>query len=228
MSSVKDLHTHILFGVDDGAKTLQESLAMLSDSFDQGIRFCALTPHCVIHKPGDITNFLEKRQQSFEKLEQAVNRNVTPQMALGAEVYADHDISQHDDISKLCIGDTNYILVELPFLNKYEWFADCVYSLNLKGFTVIVAHIDRYPLWEKILNELRGLKVVYQINASRLLSFSGRRLIKKLLRSEERFVVASDMHNMTFRKCDMAAALKKANKMDPVIAKKLFWSTDAE
>ena len=223
--SLKDLHTHILHGVDDGAKNEKECFDMLFDSFNQGVDCCALTPHCIIHSETAIEDFLQKRNFIFDTLKNKLEGKDVPKIFLGAEVYTDHDISEHKDIEKLRIGSTPYILVEPSFKTKYEWLADTVYSLNLKGLIVIIAHIDRYPMWREIMRELEGLKVIYQINASRFLSFMGRRIIKKLLRYEEHFIVSTDMHNMTTRRCNIKEAFEKASKMDKTVAKNLFLDT---
>ncbi len=219
---MKDLHTHVLPGIDDGAATPKESIEMLVDSFNQGVTFCALTPHCVIHNPDDIPNFLKLRQLAYEEIKDEIVENKIPEIALGAEVYADHDVSEHDDIESLRIEGTNYILLELPFISKYDWLGECVYSLNLKGLTVILAHIDRYPFWHTIIRELAGLDVVYQINASRFLRFRERIFVKKLLKTKQRFVVSSDMHNMSGRRCNIEKAFSLAYKVSKD-AEKMFW-----
>ena len=217
-----DLHTHALPQIDDGAKTVQESIEMLSDSFLQGVRICALTPHCVVRANEDIDNFIEKRQNSYTQLKTALNSTEVPKLFLGAEVYVDHDISTYDDIEELCIGDSKKMLIELPIDKRYKWLADCIFSLNLKGITVVLAHIDRYMAREDIIRDLIGLDVIYQINATRFLSFSGRRIIKKLLLNDAKFIISSDMHNMAKRRCYMKAAYEKAMKMFPGQADLMF------
>lgn len=206
-----DLHTHALPELDDGAKSLAESVKMIRECIFQGVRICVLTPHCVIHYPGDIEKFIEKRQVSFEKINNEF-KSTDIDFVLGAEVCADHDVSRHEDIFKLCMGDTGCILLELVPAHKPSWLENCIYNLNMRGITVVFAHIDRYPYRESIIRELKGLDVIYQINASRFLSFSGRRIIKRLLSYREKFVVSSDMHNMTTRKCNMRKAKKISDK----------------
>lgn len=223
---MKDLHTHALPFIDDGANSFEMSIQMLEESFGQGVILCALTPHCVIHSEEDISKFLDKAQDCYEELKKHTEKKQIPKLVLGAEVYADHDISQHKDISGLCIGKSQYILLELPFMKKYGWFAECVYSLNLMGLKVIVAHIDRYPNWEEIVDDLRGLKVVYEISASAFLCFSGRRMVKKLIKKGGKFIISSDMHNITTRKCLIKKAFEKAKKLDADFAEDCLKSID--
>jgi len=220
-----DLHSHYLPGIDDGAKNVGESIKMLSDSFRQGVRLSVATPHCTIHRSEDIERFLKIREQSIEQLNfEKEKKNVRlPGQLYGAEIYLDNNINIYSDIEKLCIGETNLLLVEFP-LEKYNHAcADWLHSLNLMGIRPVVAHIDRYMFWQEMLNDFQGLDIVYQINAARFLSFSGRRFIKKLLKYHLFYIVSSDMHNMQNRSCNMSDAYKKAEKwLGKKTALKLF------
>ena len=138
--------------------------------------------------------------------------NDVPDLALGAEVYCDHDISRHDNIAKLCIDNTKYLLIEFPFTKNLKHLSDWIYSLNTKDITVIIAHIERYPEYIHILNEMQGLDVILQVNASSFLSIYGRKRIKKIMQFGKRIFVGSDMHNTTIRSCKMKAAFEIANK----------------
>mgnify|MGYP001722941573 CR=1 FL=1 len=220
-----DLHSHYLPRIDDGAKNVSESIEMLLDSFRQGVSLCVATPHCTVHRTADIEHFLEVREHSIEKLNSEKERkSVTlPKQLYGAEIYLDNNINAYPDIEKLCIGETNLLLVEFP-LEKYNHAcADWLHDLNLKGIRPVVAHIDRYMFWQEMLNDFQGLDIVYQINAARFLSFSGRRFIKKLLKCHLFYVASSDMHNMQNRSCNMSDAYEKADKwLGKKTALKLF------
>lgn len=220
-----DLHSHYLSGIDDGAENTNESIRMLKDSFCQGVRLSVATPHCTVHRSEDIEHFLEVREQSIEKLNSKKEKQSVrlPRQLYGAEIYLDNNINAYPDIKKLCIGETNLLLVEFP-LEKYNHAcADWLHSLNLTGIRPVVAHIDRYIFWQEMLNDFQGLDIVYQINAARFLNFSGRRLIKKLLKYHLFYVVSSDMHNMQNRSCNMSDAYRKAEKwLGKKTALKLF------
>ena len=216
---MKDLHTHALSSIDDGAHSIKESISMLEESFRQGVSVCALTPHCLIHTVNDIDIFLSKRSRRFEDLLNHTKDKEIPNLILGAEVYADHDISVNEGLEKLCLGNSKYILLELPFMKKYGWFAECVHSLNIRGITVIVAHIDRYPEWENIISELKGLRVVYEINADKFLTFRGRKRARKIIQYGKNYIISSDMHNTTTRKTNIKKAFEMAEKIDTEFSK---------
>ena len=219
-----DLHTHVLPGMDDGARTATESLRMLSDAKSQGVDLCAATPHFVLHKKNDIDAFLHRRRECFLHLSEAAEKSnlPLPTLLLGAEVYLDNDINTYADIGKLCIGDTPYILVEFPAEKYNPYWGDWLHSMTLHGLCPVVAHIDRYTHIDKMLSDFEGLSITYQVNASRMLSFYGRRFITKILKQDIPCIFSSDMHNLTDRKCNMKEAFRKAKKKFPQDAAALF------
>lgn len=216
-----DLHSHVLPGVDDGAKDLSESIAMLSDSFNQGVRVCAATPHCVLHRPSSLDDFIEKRSRGMKALAPHLTDEM-PKVLTGAEVYLDNDINNYNNVEKLCLEGTDYIMLEFPVDKANPRWAEWIYNLNRKGIKVLVAHVDRYMEWEKMMADFKGLDVKYQVNASRFLEFASGRLVKSLMAYGHDYIISSDMHNMTRRRCNMAKAYEKAKKKYGDYAQKLF------
>lgn len=223
VSNMIDMHTHVLPGIDDGAANIEESIEMLKESARQGVSLCVASSH--IH-PTDshvVQEFLQKRQQAYSELVEACAGLDVPDIILGAEVHMDRDISEVEGIEKLCIGDTRFMLVEFPFLSSpgpdcAEW----LYNLNLKGITPIIAHIDRYSYFNDLIDDISGVKVIYQINNMRAYDFWGRRSIKKLLATGYMVVMASDMHNTGIRACDMKKTYDILKKKMPDWAEMLL------
>ena len=209
-----DMHSHVLFGVDDGAKDVQVSLEMLRDSFSQGVRLCAATPHCIIHEQKDLEKFIQDRDEAYIKLKKAIKEygGEYPELILGGEVYLDNDLNKYDGLERVCYTGTDYLLLEFPMDKVNPLWAEWIYELNRKGIKILVAHVDRYPQWEKMMADFKGLEVKYQVNASRFLKFSDRRLLKALLEQGKRYVISSDMHNTKTRKQNMGEGYKKAEK----------------
>lgn len=222
-----DIHTHCLPEIDDGPKSIEESKRMLRESFFQGIEVCVATPHCVIHSQTDIIDFLEKRNRKYSELQKELEQNKLqyPKIKLGAEIYLDNDISKYDDIKNLCVANSSYMLIEIPHQIKTSLLSEWTYNLFLKGIKPIIAHIDRYENWREIICDVGNEKTIYQVNASRFLSFSGRRFIRKLCRYNDSFIVSSDMHNMTSRKCNMQKAYEIAFKKFGSLANDMFENT---
>lgn len=219
-----DLHTHILPGIDDGAKKASESLKMLSDAYSQGVRLCVATPHFVLHENRDIDAFIRRRAESFAALSKALAsaRMPMPKLRLGAEIYMDNNINTYPDIHRLCIEGSRCLLIEFPS-HKYDpYWGDWLHSLSLKGFVPIIAHFDRYVHRESMLSDFAGVSTVYQLNASRMFSFSGRKLLSRLLERNVPVLFSSDMHNTMQRPCNMKEAFRKAERKFPREADSLF------
>lgn len=219
-----DLHTHALPLMDDGAKSIERGIDMLSYAYSQGVTKCALTSHCTLFMQEDIELFLSKRKKCFEEFSVALKetKEMLPELILGAEIYADHDISRYEGLEKLCYEGTNYILLELPVDKKREWLPDCVRQIKARGLNVVIAHLDRYNRWEEVIRDLDGMNIIYQLNASRLETFKGRMLIKKILKNNEKFFVSSDMHNMSTRRTYMKEAYTYLSKKYGSYAEDLF------
>ena len=218
-----DLHSHVLPYVDDGAKDENMSIEMLLSAKNQGVDIVAATPHCIAKSKEAVDAFLEKRNAGYEKLMSAIlGRNDLPEIVLGAEVNLYKDISDLPNLSSLCYENTNYILLELSDNGNASEVAEWIYNITLKGLRPVIAHVDRYPDFNDVMDELSHLDVVYQVNAARFLTMSDRRLLKKVFRKGEKIVVSTDMHNVTTRICNMEKAYNLALKKFPAMCEMLF------
>ena len=220
-----DLHSHVLPYVDDGAKDENMSIEMLTMAKSQGVSTIAATPHCIAKNQEAVEAFLEKRMAGYEKLMSAISdRTDLPKIVLGAEVNLYKDISDLPNLSSLCYENTNYILLELSDNGNASEVAEWIYNITIKGLRPIIAHIDRYPDYRDVMDELSHLDVIYQVNAARFLTMSDRRLLRSVFKRHYRFVVSTDMHNVTSRVCNMgnaySVASKKFSDMCPMLFEK--------
>ena len=202
-----DFHTHILHNIDDGAKDIAMSLAMVESCYETGAETAILTPH--IEATGDYESFLGAREKRFAELSSAVKEKGVPHpdFLLGAEVLLDGSLSEREDVRSLCIEDTELILIELPYTSWNSWYNNEIYNLMAKhDVTPVMAHIERYL---RSPNDIRKLEhfisfgVKFQINASSFLSFSGRRIIRELAATGNVHAIGSDAHNMARRSPDI-------------------------
>lgn len=221
-----DFHTHILPKIDDGSKSLEESLAMLRAEWEQGIKEVVLTPH-FYPQMDDPYKFLERRQTSFERLKEAMGNEPLPKLRLGAEVYFYHGMSNSEILKELVISGTRCILVEMPTFpwteRMYMELADIYNKLEL---IPIVAHIDRYirPFRTYgIPQKLALLPVLVQASGSFFVANSTRRLAIRLLKEDKIHLLGSDAHNMTSR----PPALNKAQKeIEKCLGQPAIWRVE--
>ena len=220
-----DFHTHILPGIDDGSPDVETSVRMIRALQKQGVENIVLTPHYYPERES-VAEFLARRQESYETLMASPEAASFPPMLLGAEVRLVRDLAQIADIKKLCIGDTRLMLLEFPYLKHDNWMMQEVenmtYQLNI---VPVLAHIDRFLTW-KYMTEAQIDKVlefeeaIIQINNEALEERSGRKLLKKLLKRGEPFLLGSDTHDMDNRPPNfekMADFLRKFDYEQPEI-----------
>lgn len=197
-----DVHTHILPAMDDGAKNVEMSLKMLSMEKEQGVDTVVLTPH--FYRQREQTDrFLTRRAKSFEILNQAVSdqQGDFPKLVLGAEVLWVPNLAEWPELEQLCIGDSSYMLVELPFHTWDDRMIDQLYSLMNRGITPIFAHLERYldKQSDEYIQEIIGMGTLVQVSCEPLTHFWGRRATLNMLKRNQAHILASDCHNLTTR-----------------------------
>lgn len=211
-----DLHTHILPGMDDGAKTVEESLEMLRMERDQGIDTVVLTPHFYRDRECP-ERFLTRRRASAEVLRNALmalpetEMRTMPCLILGAEVAWVPNLPEMPELPKMCMGHSKYLLLELPF---FPWtdlmFRQLRELMDRTGVTPVIAHLERYLNHQKPerIRELLELDVLVQVSAAPLLHPLRRGKALGLLRERCAQFVASDCHDTVSRPPDLGPAAK--------------------
>lgn len=201
-----DIHSHVLPGIDDGSKNVEESLAMLRSSARQGIGCVAATPH-FYPMENSPERFLERREAAAERLRAAWEPGL-PKLLLGAEVYYFTGISQAKELDALCLGGT-LLLLEMPFCPWTERMAAETIALReQRGLNVVLAHIERYFRWQSkwLWAELLDRGLLMQCNADFFLDWRTKRKARKMLSEGGIHLLGSDAHNMTSRPPRMGAA----------------------
>ena len=204
-----DIHTHILPHLDDGAKDTATSLAIMQKQLAQGVKTVVFTPHYYgrKHPPA---RFLEKRNAAFERLKGSIPSDLN--VRLGAEVhFTGINVPEYDELCKLAIEDTTYLLLELPFTTKWtreltEKIADFVYET---GYTPIIAHVERYKEVLKkpaLVNELVEIGCLIQVNAQSFLDKKTKRFAFALVKHGLVHCIGSDTHDMEEREPCLAEA----------------------
>lgn len=207
-----DCHAHILPCFDDGAKDVETSLKMLSESRTQGVDKVISTSHCYPKSADSILHFVSRRENSFRQLmsETEKDKEKYPQIYLGCELNMLTDVSEYRETRLCCINKTDYILIEMPSAAWKEWMIEAVYKLTVRGYKPIMAHIDRYMNQQReMLEALYELDVLYQLNTEAFLSPAVSKQVRKLLENGRAHVLGSDMHNMESRAPNMKAAVKE-------------------
>lgn len=203
-----DFHSHILPRIDDGSRSVEESIAMLRMSAQQGVREVILTPHFYPQRSTP-ERFLDKRDHSMALLWEHMNGMAgLPAVRCGAEVYYYPQMSHSDSLRELAIEGTEYILVEMPMGTWTDSMYRELEAISYRqGLTPIIAHVDRYlgRFWDHgIPGRLTQLPVLVQANASFFLKGTKG---MAMLRKRQIHLLGSDCHNLTDRAPNLAPAV---------------------
>lgn len=213
-----DVHAHILPAMDDGAKDVPVSVAMLKMLAEQGVTDVIATPHFNPRYNDSIEQFLTYRERSYKELSSSIaGINDLPRIRLGAEATVCVDMAKFPDIGKLCIEGTRYMLTEIDIRSFGDWFYNTVFEIRTKHDIIpIIAHIDRYIgiLRSRTIIKILELGCVVQFNASAFLNGAVRRKLIPLIRQypEQICLVGSDCHNTGTRKPRFDKFVQKADK----------------
>lgn len=204
-----DIHSHIIFDVDDGPKNFDDSKKLLEESYRQGVRTIISTSH--------------RRKGMFETPEETIRANfkmvkelaelVAPDLTVlyGAEIYYTSDVA--DKLEKgifPSLAGTRYVLIEFSMATPYKDIHKGLAQILRLGLTPVLAHIERYHCLEndeKKVQELINMGCYTQINSSsvlkpKLLGDSHKFMKKRVqffLEKDLVHFVASDMHNLSQR-----------------------------
>ena len=197
-----DFHTHILPGVDDGSKNLDESLQLLQMEQQQGIDIVVLTPHYYSSQNSPEV-FFRRRYQSWRLLRGAWKPGM-PSLLLGAEVEFFDGITTLANLQDFCIQRTSLLLLEMPFCSWSERIIRIVEELNgTGGIQIVLAHVERYLSFQgnaQALKRLRQGSILMQVNASFFEGWLSRRKALSMLDKGMVQFLGSDCHNLSSRK----------------------------
>lgn len=197
-----DIHSHILPSLDDGSRSLEESLRMARQAVSTGIRHMAATSH------GNFYDYtLEDYWTVFRKTQEAFTTEQIPlKLYPGMEIFLDEDaffLLEKKEL--LSLNSTDYLLVEFDFEELPEKVADRIGRLKKNGWRVVLAHPERYRFIQRepdLAYDLADRGCLLQVNGGSLLGDFGRTCERMALRFLEDGIVgaiASDTHDAEYR-----------------------------
>lgn len=210
-----DLHTHILPGLDDGAADLETSIEMARMAYADGVHTIAATPHNLDWKADMGRVQVHARVAELQAaLDEA---GVSVRLVPGVEAYLTPDIARQADGGQVfCLGDTHYILVELPLQQYPTYVEQAIFDLQIKGLTPILAHPERNAILAKEPQRLYQLVekgLLTQLTAASLTGTFGQEVqeaAELFLTHKMAHVIASDAHGLGSRSPVLSEAVQAA------------------
>ena len=213
-----DIHSHIIYGVDDGSESLEDSVLMLKQAYDEGIRIMYATPHFGSGKEKYDVELLRERYEEVAQIARDTGDEGI-ELILGNEVtYSGRILECLNSGQALTMGDSRFVLVEFEYETSFTHIFGGMQELVRNGYRPILAHIERYHCLNKNhkdIESLRELGVSLQINASSVLPkiSSEAMFCRKLIKDGYIQFLGSDAHSPQWRPPVMKKAID-------VIAKK--------
>ena len=176
-----DIHSHLIPGIDDGAQTMSDSLEMLKIFQDSGYKKVITTPHIMSDYYRNTPQIINTRLSDLKREIKSNGIDIEIEAAAEYNVEPDfEEIIKNDNV--LTFGGKNkYVLIELSFFSEPNRLNETIWALNNKGYSPVLAHVERYTYWHKDLDKIteminRGVKL--QLNVGSLTGAYGTEINK--------------------------------------------------
>ena len=210
-----DFHSHILPGIDDGSRNLEQSISMVNEAKEAGFTKIISTSHYM-------ENYYECNEIKRKQLLEQVQKNVQGiELYLGNEIYITNNMIEllHNGQAS-SINGTKYVLFEFPLINtKSMNDKEVIYRLVENGYIPIIAHPERYPFIQEkpdYLLELEGMGALFQANYGSIIGMYGlkaKKTLKILLKNNLISFLGSDVHRPEQVYNKMPKIIKKFKKI---------------
>ncbi len=194
-----DIHSHLLPGIDDGAKNLNDSVALIKRMYDFGIRNFITTPHIM---EGVWENTPEIIMDKLSYLRTHLNSlGMNVQLNAAAEYMLDDNFNNLLSKGNLLPLKDSYILVEMSYFNAPVNLYEILFNIQIAGYTPILAHPERYNFYHQNFNEYQKLKdagCLFQVNLLSLSNYYGKHvntIAVKLLKENMIDLAGTDTHH---------------------------------
>ena len=216
---IADIHGHYAFGIDDGAKTIEDTKKLLKYAKENGVSHIAMTPHI---KPGKMDDdFMSEYYKAMKETSQ-IAKDYGIQALVGSELLLNdltYDYLKNKQFYSL--NNTKYLLVECDINKDFEdtkqFYLDLLYEIEISGYTPVIAHVERYfkEIDLEIIKHWIHLGYVIQMNIQSLYdgSASEKKNAITLLKHGYVHILASDSHSVNnFRKPSFNKGIKELSK----------------
>ncbi len=195
-----DMHSHLIPGIDDGARTMEDTLEMLTAFKSLGYSKIVTTPHI---KQGSFDNTTDVIRQGELEVKKALEEiNLDIEFEAAAEYYFDYSFLERIESNDILSFSDGHVLVEFSFHQPPMGYKEMIFALQMKEYTPIIAHFERYPYYHgsvKKAESLRDRGAKIQINLLSLFGHYGQEIQKQaalLIKAGQVDLVASDCHRI--------------------------------
>lgn len=216
-----DMHSHLIPGIDDGSKSLEDTMIMLKKFSDLGYKKVITTPHIMSdyyrNTPEIILGGLEKVRAAIKE------EGIAIELEAAAEYYLDYSMRELIASKQILTFGDNYVLVELSFSQEQPGVKQLLFELITEGYNPILAHVERYPYYNNqwnLIEEYRERGILLQLNLNSLSGHYGpmvKRMAELLIDRDCINVIGSDCHH--FGHLEMIETLRTNPHLHKIVNK---------
>lgn len=207
-----DIHSHLIPGIDDGAKTMDDSLKLIRAFKELGYKKLITTPHIMSDQyrntPEIILSGLEKVRTEL------INQNLEIELDAAAEYYIDNEFlklieekklltfgSKDDNHNPGNLTSGRYVLVEMSFFSEPPMLKDALFNLQVTGYKPVLAHAERYSFWHNDYGKFEDMKArgaLLQLNIGSLTGYYSpetKKIAERLIDDGMFDLIGSDCHH---------------------------------
>ncbi len=169
-----DLHSHLIPGIDDGAKSIYDSLELIKALKTVGYRKLITTPHIMLDNYKNTPNSILEGLQKL--LEELLIRDIPMEIEAAAEYYVDEGFLKLIRKNELLAIAGKYILFETSYIHRPYQLEEVIFEIEAAGYTPLLAHPERYRYIknkEEEYRHLKSLNVQFQVNINSLNGYYG-------------------------------------------------------
>lgn len=223
-----DIHSHLLPGIDDGAKTFADTLRLTQALQAFGVTQFITTPHIIQHVWNNTHEQIrDKKDETVVALQ---SHNITAPFQAAAEYLMDDQFVQLFQSNSLLTLKDNYVLVEMSYINPPIQLYTILFDLQVAGYIPVLAHPERYLFYHNNFNEYLKLKragCLFQLNLLSVVGYYGAQIAKvaeELLQKGMYTYVGSDVHHdKHIAAFSQKISLKDSTPLQEIIANNQFF-----
>ena len=215
MNSYIDIHSHILYGIDDGSRSLEESINIIKNMKNIGFNDIVITPHYIEGTSYNCNNFGKKILFNYLK-EKVSEAGIDINLYLGNEIFVFDKIKEFLENGEIfALNDSKYLLIETPMQQEVANLDEYLFKLISHGYKVILAHPERYSYFQDDPSKIKkyiDMGVLFQSNYASITGRYGNHAMKTLkyfLKNNYITFLASDVHHENSTFYDDFAKMKK-------------------
>lgn len=228
-SDYVDIHSHLLPGIDDGAKNNEDSRFILTEMKKLGFKKAITTPH-TIKNVWD--NSKEDIENTYTKLKADLPQETDNlQLGVASEYFMDENFLAQFKAETLLTLKDNYVLVEMSYLNPPMQLLEILFELQLKGYQPVLAHPERYNFYHnnfKMYEELKKAGCLFQMNLLSSVGYYGKEVsiaADTLLGKNMIDFVGSDIHHVNHIKSfENKIIIKNKDTFEKAINANIFFN----